>query len=506
MSNPTSPSSGAASGAASGPADGAGPAATVAEPTVAQRQLQAVFWRLLSCTFGQGERAQNIEQITKQLAKEHSLPELLLDPMVSISTLVQRFPELKPDFEAPMPGAVLDEGADSEVAITASAAAPAVPSPEASVEAPSDTARVRRALVFSKLLLNAFGPATQTKTVTAGQYAQWMQDLGSLEQCFGYAPGGLRGRGGGAGSGGGRRLVSEDELRRGFGVMESELVRRMELREVLKDSRLAQKLTPSMTLVEELLRDKANLSGVALENARRLIRAYVDQLAEVLKLQVQKAVKGKLDRSVPPKRVFRNLDLKKTLWKNLTNWNADEQRLHVNQLYYKRTAQKTQPTRLIVVVDQSGSMVDAMVQSTILASIFAGLPKVDVHLVAFDTRVIDLTPWVADPFEVLLRTELGGGTHIYLALVEAAKKILEPRNTAMVLISDFFEGGSDQVLLDYIKGLKDSGVHFIPVGALQSSGSFSVSEFFRTRLKELGMPILHGSVNKLIQQLRYLLN
>lgn len=477
------------------------------EDPEAQRRLQAVFWRLLSCTFGQGERAPNLDQLTQQLAKELSLPDLLLDPMVSISTLVQRFPELRKDFETPLPGAVLDEGADTEVALTSSAAAASAPAAAPATE-PTRDERVRRALVFSKLLLNAFGPATQTKTVTAGQYSQWMQDLGSLEQCFGYAPGGLRGRGGrGSGSGGGGgHLVSEDELRRGFGLMESELVRRMELREVLKDTRLAQKLTPSMALVEELLRDKANLSGVAMENARRLIRAYVDQLAEVLKLKVQKASRGKNDRTVPPKRVFRNLDLKKTLWKNLTNWNAEEQRLHVNQLYYKRTATKTQPTRLIVVVDQSGSMVDAMVQSTILASIFAGLPKVDVHLVAFDTRVIDLTPWVADPFEVLLRTQLGGGTHIYLALLEAAKKIIEPRNTAMVLISDFFEGGSDQVLLDYIKGLKDSGVHFIPVGALQSSGSFSVSEFFRTRLKELGMPILSGSVNKLIQQLRYLLN
>ena len=105
-----------------------------------------------------------------------------------------------------------------------------------------------------------------------------------------------------------------------------------------------------------------------------------------------------------------------------------------------------------------------------------------------------------------MRTELGGGTYIRLALIEAAKKIVEPKNTAMVLISDFYEGGSDQELLDFIKGLKDSGVHFIPVGALQSSGYFSVSEFFRTRLAELGMPILHGAVNKLIHQLRYLLN
>jgi hypothetical protein len=274
---------------------------------------------------------------------------------------------------------------------------------------------------------------------------------------------------------------------------------------VLKDNELARKLTPSMPLVEQLLRDKANLSGEALANAKMLIRAYVDQLAEVLKLKVEQAAKGKIDRSVPPKRIFRNLDLKRTVWKNLTNYNTAEKRLYVDRLFYKRTATKKQPTRLIVVVDQSGSMVDAMVQSTILASIFTGLPNVDVHLLAFDTRVIDLTPWVRDPFEVLLRTELGGGTLIHQALVEAAQKVVEPKNTAMVLISDFYEGGSDQVLLDYIIGLKGSGVHFIPVGALTSSGYFSVCEFFRTRLKELGMPILSGAVTKLIQELRYLL-
>ena len=475
-----------------------------------QNRQQALLWRLVAACFGQGEKAQNLKALSKEIAKEVDVPDLVLDPMVSITTLTQRFPELRKDFETPLPGAMLDDESPGGVALTS---ANPDGSGNASADSASDKDRLRRTLVLSKLLLNAFGPQTQTKTVTAQQYSQWTQDLGRLEEAFGYPQGGLRGRGGGGaggaggtGPGGGRRLLSEDDLRRGFQNLESELVRRMELREVLKDSRLASKLSPSIALVEQLLADKANLSGVALENAKKLIRAYVDQLADVLKLQVQKASKGKLDRSIPPKRVFRNLDLKKTLWKNLTNWNPDEQRLYVDRLTYRRTANKTTPTRLIVVVDQSGSMVDAMVQSTILASIFAGLPKVEVHLVAFDTRVLDLTPWVHDPFEVLLRTELGGGTYIRLALIEAAKKIVEPKNTAMVLISDFYEGGSDQELLDFIKGLKDSGVHFIPVGALQSSGYFSVSEFFRTRLAELGMPILHGAVNKLIHQLRYLLN
>lgn len=157
---------------------------------------------------------------------------------------------------------------------------------------------------------------------------------------------------------------------------------------------------------------------------------------------------------------------------------------------------------MIVVVDQSGSMVDAMVQCTILASIFAGIPNVDVHLLAFDTRVLDLTAWVHDPFEVLLRTQLGGGTYICQALVEASQKILEPKSTVLVLVSDFYEGGSHQVLFDYIKSLKESGLHFIPVGAVTSSGYFSVDQWFRSQLEQLGTPILTGSPKKLIQELK----
>ncbi len=80
-------------------------------------------------------------------------------------------------------------------------------------------------------------------------------------------------------------------------------------------------------------------------------------------------------------------------------------------MFYHHTAQKSLNKYLIVVVDQSGSMVSAMVQCAILASIFATLPRIVVSLVAFDTNVIDLTPWVADPFEALLRTNLGGGTY-----------------------------------------------------------------------------------------------
>ncbi|QSJ19337.1 VWA domain-containing protein [Nostoc sp. UHCC 0702] len=458
---------------------------------ISQRR-QVVYWRLLTSMFGFSEQGANFENMATEVVSELNLPQLILDPNISIENLLHRYPELEADFNNPI-----------------------IPEDET---ANATEATLRRALVISKLLLNAFGPNTQSGVVTAQQYAQWLKDVGFLEKALGCQPGSLRGQapgsgtntgnqnqgagmGAGAGSGGGF-TVTEEQLRATLKALEGELIQRMALEEVLKDDRLASQLTPSMALVEQLLREKANLSGNSLKNAKRLIQEYVNELAEVLRLQVAQAVAGKIDYSVPPKRVFRNLDLKRTIWKNLTNWNPEEQRLFVDRLYYHHTAKKKTPTRMIVVVDQSGSMVDAMVQCTILASIFAGLPNVDVHLLAFDTRVIDLTAWVHDPFEVLLRTNLGGGTYIYAALQEAAQKILEPQNTAMVLITDFYEGGSDQVLFDYIKSLKESGLHFIPVGAVTSSGYFSVNQWFRDKLKELGMPILTGSPKKLIEELK----
>ena len=333
---------------------------------------------------------------------------------------------------------------------------------------------------------------------------------------MGLTPGGLRTGGtsqpapsygsSGMGISGHSPQIDDRQLREELVAMESDLVKRMDLREVLKDDRLAAQLTPTLTLVEQLLRDKSNLTGPALANARRLIKKYVDDLAAVLEKQVYSTNSGQLDRSVPPKRVYRNLDLERTVWKNLHHFNPADGRVYVNQLFYHHTAQKSLNKYLVVVVDQSGSMVDAMVQCAILASIFATMPRIVVSLVAFDTNVIDLTPWVADPFESLLRTNLGGGNDGPKAMVHARSLILDPRRTTMVWISDFFEFHNDRPLFEMIKSVKQSGVHFIPVGSVSGKGYFSVNEWFRVQLKSIGLPVLTGNIKKLILELKKQLN
>ncbi|MEU5837389.1 VWA domain-containing protein [Streptomyces diacarni] len=477
-----------------------------------ENRRQVLYWRLLARLFDHEEQAA-LESASLAVVEDIGLPTGLLDPQASVDSIVQRHPELAAEFDKLM-----------------------VPEPEEDGSR-DRAAEVRRAALTSKVLLNVF--TSGSGTVTAEQLARWQSDAGWLERALGCRPGELRGgragagnapaagggagqlAGGGAGHGAdgtGAGGVSPTGTGTGggttpdlsrlipvigpqLGAIEGDLVKRMHLREVLADPGLARQLTPSMSLIEQLLRDKDNLSGVALANAKALIRRFVDEVAEVLRTQVEKASAGALDRSVPPKRVFRNLDLDRTIWKNLTNWSPEEERLYVDRLYYRHTARKTTPQRLIVVVDQSGSMVDSMVNCTILASIFAGLPKVDVHLIAYDTQALDLTPWVHDPFETLLRTQLGGGTDGTAAMALAQPKVAEPRNSAVVWISDFYESWSEP-LFESMTALHRSGAKFIPVGSVNSSGRGSVNPWFRERFKSLGTPVISGHIRKLVHELK----
>ncbi|PJN38589.1 VWA containing CoxE family protein [Streptomyces sp. CB02959] len=464
-----------------------------------------LYWRLLARLFDHEEQA-TLESASLAVVQDIGLPSALLDPKTSVDALVQRHPELSAEFDglmAPDTDRAGNDGGNDGDAVRDRAA------------------EVRRAALVSKVLLNVFAPASGT--VTAGQLARWQSDAGWLERALGCTPGDLRGGRPGGGTGGatgvaaagpgvsltgtGGRGTTPDLSRLipaigpELGAIEADLVKRMRLREVLADPGLAAQLTPSMSLIEQLLHDKNNLSGTALANAKALIRRFVDEVSEVLRTQVEKATVGALDRTVPPKRVFRNLDLDRTIWKNLTNWSPEEERLYVDRLYYRHTARKTTPQRLIVVVDQSGSMVDSMVNCTILASIFAGLPKVDVHLIAYDTQALDLTPWVHDPFETLLRTNLGGGTDGTVAMTLAQPKIAEPRNTVVVWISDFYEWQAEP-LFDSMAAIHRSGAKFIPVGSVTSSCRASVNPWFRERFKDLGTPVISGHIRKLVHELK----
>ncbi|MFD6072360.1 VWA containing CoxE family protein, partial [Amycolatopsis lurida] len=242
------------------------------EPEDNRRQV--LYWRLLARLFDPEEQAA-LESASVAVVEDIGLPSAVLDPNVAVDSIVQRHPELAAEFD----GLMVPEAEDGR----------------------DKAAEVRRAALVSKVLLNVFAPAPPT--VTAGQLSRWQADAGWLERALGCRPGELRGgrRGGaptglgGTGGGGAPDLSTLlPAIGPELGGIEADLVKRMHLREVLADPALAAKLSPSMSLIEQLLRDKDNLSGVALANAKSLIRRYVDEIAEILRTQVEKASTGKV--------------------------------------------------------------------------------------------------------------------------------------------------------------------------------------------------------------------
>ncbi|MEB5696020.1 DUF5682 family protein [Klebsiella aerogenes] len=120
---------------------------------------------------------------------------------------------------------------------------------------------------------------------------------------------------------------------------------------------------------------------------------------------------------------------------------------------------------------QSGSMVDSVIHSAVMAACLWQLPGIRTHLVAFDTEVVDLTADVADPVELLMKVQLGGGTHIARAVEYACQLIEQPAKSVIVLVSDFFEGGTRLQLIRQVKQCVRNGSKVLGLAVLDSNAS-----------------------------------
>ena len=91
-------------------------------------------------------------------------------------------------------------------------------------------------------------------------------------------------------------------------------------------------------------------------------------------------------------------------------------------------------------------------------------------MVVFDTAVVDLTDELRDPVDLLFGVQLGGGTDINRALTYCQGLVRRPQETILILISDLYEGGVRDELLQRMGSLLASGVQTIALLALSDEG------------------------------------
>ena len=285
--------------------------------------------------------------------------------------------------------------------------------------------------------------------------------------------------------------VSELFPRQAKEVLERELVQRKGIHKILEQPELLERIEPNVELVKTLLTHKDLLTPKTRVLARKVIDRVVQELKKKLEIRVEQAITGAIrkDRH-SPRRVFRNVDLKTTLRRNLKNWNQDRQKLFVDKVWFHAAERSKRPWHVIVCVDQSGSMLESAIFSSIMASIFAELPGVKTSLVLFDTQVVDLTNKVGEPVDVLLSVQLGGGTDITRALEYCTTLVREPAKTILVLITDFYEGRPEADLLRAATRLADSNVRMVGLGALGYDAQPQYNRQTAGRLRKIGMDIL----------------
>ena len=270
-------------------------------------------------------------------------------------------------------------------------------------------------------------------------------------------------------------------------ILERHALDRYGMTELLTDREVLEKLEPNQELLKTILQLKHLMKGDVLDTARRIVKQVAEAIAKKLNQDIRKSLLGKIDRnSSSPVRSIRNLDIQKTIRKNLKHYDRENNRLLLEQVYFNGRTRKYSQWRVVIAVDESGSMLDSVIHSAVMAGIFAKLPMLDTKLVIFDTQVVDLSSHLEDPVATLMSIQLGGGTFITGALQYCETLIDHPHRTMVVLVSDLCEGGSVSALLGVSRGIIESGAKLICLTALDMEANPVYDRHTAQKLADLG--------------------
>lgn len=274
-------------------------------------------------------------------------------------------------------------------------------------------------------------------------------------------------------------------------ALRAEAISRHRLEALLLEPALRTSMEPDAGLLARLVdlaqRLPTDARGVARERIRELVEALTAELAPSLGTEVDAALRSL---RTGPLRTTRSLDLRRTVRDNLRHWDPATRRLGISRLRFRGTATHQLPVRLILALDTSGSMEASKVHGALTAGILSSLPTLDTRVILFDTALVDLSDQTLDPVELLLSTQLGGGTDLAGAIGHCASLVEDPSRTVLILLSDLHESGRPEPFLGQLAALRSRGVRCLCLLALQDQGGRADHADHAEAVSALGIPTL----------------
>ena len=281
--------------------------------------------------------------------------------------------------------------------------------------------------------------------------------------------------------------------------MEKDAVERKGLKQLLMEPEVLQSLEKDVGLVATILAFKHLMPEQTRQTARQVVAAIVEDLRRRLENETRQALLGAMRRDRhSPLKVTRNLDLRRTIRDGLRHYQPEIGKVIPERIHFYANQRRYHEWRVIVLVDQSGSMGESVVYASIIAAVFASLPALDTRLVFFDTSIADVSDRLSDPVEILFGVQLGGGTDIARAVGYGATLVGQPEKTLFLLITDLYEGGSQETLLRELGTLKETRTNVICVLALNDKGTASFDADLARKVAGLDIPTFAATPNKLV--------
>lgn len=264
-----------------------------------------------------------------------------------------------------------------------------------------------------------------------------------------------------------RTLFSSVEIK----VIQNDAIERKGLRQLLFEPEMLDSIEPDINTASLLLMLKDQIPKKSKDNARAYIAKIVEDINRRLSDDIKRSVTAAMNRrNHSPIPSAAALDYKLTIRRNLKNYDNELGTILPEKFYFFERSSRSASRTVIIDIDQSGSMGESAIYSSVLGCILASINSLKTHVVAFDTNVTDLTEHCADPVDLLYGIQLGGGTDIEKSVAYCTGLIGEPEKTTLFIVTDLYEGGNRNGLIRRLEELKEAGVNVVILLAISDSG------------------------------------
>jgi hypothetical protein len=284
-----------------------------------------------------------------------------------------------------------------------------------------------------------------------------------------------------------RRLFPTDVV----ALVQKDAIERRGLKQLLFEPEMLAQVEPSIDLASMILSLKNLIPEKAKDAARALVRKVVEELRRRLESRMHQAVRGALNRNQhSPFRTLANLDWQRVIRRNLKNYNADLKKLIPEHLSFFSRTQKRNEWNVIIAMDQSGSMASSLIYGGVMGAIFATMPAVETHVVAFNHEdVVDLTAECQDPVDLLFGIQLGGAEDYWMATRYCEQLMHTPARTLYILLADLYDTSAhESKFVAKMEQLLESGIKAVTLLAISDQGKPSYNHNLAQTLTNLGMP------------------